>query len=88
MRKAVKRLLALAGGGGLAVAPLLAATPALALPSTVYVSPSGTILNAGTSCLTAQYKLINVAMLAVASEMEGGRGSLLKAAMASVGRLF
>ena len=67
MRKAVKRLLALAGGGGLAVAPLLAATPALALPSTVYVSPSGTILNAGTSCLTAQYKLINIAMLAVAS---------------------
>lgn len=67
MRKTVKGLLALAAGGGLAVAPLLAATPALALPSTVYVSPTGSILNAGTSCLTAKYKLINVAMVAVAS---------------------
>ena len=67
MRRSVKRLLALAAGGGLAVAPLLAATPALALPSTVYVSPAGSILNAGTSCLTAKYKLINVAMLAAAS---------------------
>jgi hypothetical protein len=31
---------------------------------------------------------IEAASDAVASEMEGGRGSLLKAAMASVGRLF
>ena len=67
MRKTVKSLLVLAAGGGLVVAPLLAATPALALSSTVYVSPTGSILNADTSCPTAKYKLINVAMLAVAS---------------------
>ena len=67
MRRSVKGLLAVAAGGGLAVAPLLAAAPALALPSTVYVSPTGSVLNADTSCLTAKYKLINVAMLAVAS---------------------
>lgn len=65
MRKTVKGLLALAAGGGLAAAPLLAATPALALPSTVYVSPSGSIINAGTSCLTAKYSNINLAIVAV-----------------------
>ena len=67
MRRTAKGLLALAAGGGLAVAPLLAATPALALPSTVYVSPTGTILNAGTSCQTAKFQSITLAMVAVAS---------------------
>jgi Right handed beta helix region len=67
MRKTMKGLLALAAGGGLAAAPLLAATPALALPSTVYVSPSGSIINPGTSCLTAKFSVINVAIAVVAS---------------------
>ena len=67
MRRTVKGLLALAAGGGLAVAPLLAATPALALPSTIYVSPTGSIVNAGTSCQTATFQSITLAAVAVAS---------------------
>ncbi|HUY48071.1 MAG TPA: right-handed parallel beta-helix repeat-containing protein [Streptosporangiaceae bacterium] len=69
MRKAVKGMLALAAGGGLAVAPMLAAGSAQALPppTTVYVSPTGSIFNAGTSCQTATFTSINTAIVAVAS---------------------
>lgn len=69
MRTAIKRALAVATGGGIALAPVLVPGVASAqrAPHTVYVSPTGTPGAADTSCDTAAYSVINDAIAEVAT---------------------